>query len=112
MEWFWQFSWKPFSIILSEQERGHEMTSFCVLNRFNPDNFDYYSSGEKRGLKVNHANTGKNTIGTASPGNNSGFFTVKGREIEIGMMTAAKDRIEINRLKTILLFFLEVIVKK
>lgn len=72
----------------------------------------YFSSGKNRGLKVNHANTGKNIIGTASPGNNSGFFTDKGREIEIGMMTAAKERIEINRWNTILLFFLVVIVNK
>ncbi len=51
----------------------------------------------KRGLKVNQAKTGKNTIGTASPGNNSGFLIDKGRETDIGMITAANERIEMNR---------------
>jgi hypothetical protein len=51
----------------------------------------------KRGLKVNQAKTGKNTIGTASPGNNSGFLIDKGRETDIGMITAANVRIEMTK---------------
>ena len=77
-----------------------------------PKNSDYFSSGKNNGLKVNHARTGKKIIGTASPGKSSGFLTDKGREIEIGIITAAKERIEIKRWKTKTLFFLEILLKK
>ena len=66
----------------------------------------------KTGLKVNQARAGKNIIGTASPGKSSGFLTDKGSEIEIGKITAAKERIEIKIWKTITLFFFEILVKK
>lgn len=66
----------------------------------------------KRGLKVNHAKTGKNTIGTARPGNNSGFLIDKGRETDIGIITAANERIEMTKLKTIVLFVMKKTVKK
>ena len=72
----------------------------------------YFSSGIKRGLRVNQANAGKKIIGTASPGNNSGFLTDKGRETDIGIITAANERIEINRWNTIFLFFVVILVKK
>ena len=65
-----------------------------------------------RGLIVNQARTGKNTIGTASPGKSSGFFTDNGREIDMGITTAANERIEINRLNARILFFFEILIKK
>jgi len=49
------------------------------------------------GLKVNQANAGKNVIGTASPGKSSGFLTDNGREIDMGIITAANEIIDINR---------------
>jgi hypothetical protein len=67
---------------------------------------------KNRGLKVNHAKTGKKIIGTASPGKSSGFLTDRGSEIEIGIITAAKERIEIKIWKTRILFFLENLTKK
>jgi hypothetical protein len=59
---------------------------------------NYFPSGRKNGFNVNQASAGKKIIGTASPGKSSGFLIDKGREIEIGIMTAVKERIEINRL--------------
>jgi len=53
---------------------------------------DNYSSNLKSGLNVNQASAGKKIIGTASPGKSSGFFTVKGREIDMGTTTAANER--------------------
>jgi hypothetical protein len=64
------------------------------------------------GFKVNHAIAGKKIIGTARPGKSSGFLTDKGREIDIGIITAVKEIIEINRWKTIILLFLGMLVKK
>ena len=55
---------------------------------------------------------GKNIIGTASPGKSSGFLTDKGREIDIGIITAAKERIEIRRWEIKTLFFLGLLLKK
>lgn len=77
-----------------------------------PESSDYFSSGRNSGLKVNHARTGKKIIGTASPGNSSGLLTDRGREIEIGIITAAKERTEIRRWKTKTLFFFGVRSKK
>jgi hypothetical protein len=51
----------------------------------------------KSGLKVNQARPGKKTMGTASPGKSSGYLTDKGRETDIGIITAANERIEIKR---------------
>lgn len=45
-----------------------------------------------------HAIAGKKTIGTANPGNNSGNCMSSGRVAEMGMMTAAKDRMENKKL--------------
>jgi len=55
----------------------------------------------KNGCTVYHANAGKKIIGTASPGNNSGFLISNGRDIEIGIITAANERIEYRKLKII-----------
>jgi hypothetical protein len=77
-----------------------------------PKSPDYFSSDRNKGLKVNHARTGKKIIGTASPGNSSGFLTDNGREIDIGIITAAKERIEIRRWKTKTLFFFGFLTKK
>ena len=52
-----------------------------------------------------HANAGKNTIGTASPGKSSGNFRSSGKEIEIGMMTNENDTIEKRKLNTSSPFF-------
>jgi hypothetical protein len=59
-----------------------------------------------KGFKVYHAIAGKKTMGTARPGNNSGSCTFKGSVTEIGIITAAKERIENKRLKMISPFFL------
>jgi len=72
----------------------------------------YYSSTINSGLKVNHARAGKNIIGTANPGKSSGFFTDKGRETDIGIITPANEKIEIMRLKANTLFFFEILMKK
>jgi hypothetical protein len=77
-----------------------------------PKNSDYFSSMKNSGLKVNHAKAGKKIIGTASPGNSSGLLTDKGREIDIGIITAAKERIDIRRWKIKTLFFLGLLLKK
>jgi len=69
-------------------------------------------SAVKRGLNVYQARAGKKTIGTARPVKSSGFLTERGSETDMGMITAAKDRIEISRLKTNTLFFLEINVKR
>jgi hypothetical protein len=69
------------------------LTSPCNIKGLNYN----YESGIKSGLNVNQASTGKNIIGTVSPGKSSGFLTDKGREMDIGIITAANERIEINR---------------
>ena len=51
---------------------------------------------KKRGLKVNQASAGKNIIGTASPGKSSGFLTESGSDIEMGIITVAKESTEIK----------------
>jgi hypothetical protein len=66
----------------------------------------------KRGLKVNQAMAGKKIIGTASPGKSSGFLTDSGSETDIGIITAANERIEITIWKTIILLLPELILKK
>jgi hypothetical protein len=66
----------------------------------------------KSGLKVNQASSGKKIMGTARPGKSSGFLTERGRETDIGIIMAANERIETKILKTIILLFLEMIVKK
>jgi hypothetical protein len=71
-----------------------------------------FSSDMKRGLKVNQARAGKKIIGTASPVKSSGFLIDKGRETDIGIMTAANERIESTIWKTIILLLLELILKK
>lgn len=63
----------------------------------------------KRGLKVNQARAGKKTIGTASPGKSSGFFTDNGREIDIGIITAANEMTEIRIWKYTIPFFFKII---
>ncbi len=45
--------------------------------------------------------TGKNTIGTARPGNNSGNCTDNGNDTEIGIITAANESIENKKLNII-----------
>jgi len=40
---------------------------------------------------VYHASAGKNTMGTPSPGNNSGDFTFNGSEMEMGTITKANE---------------------
>jgi hypothetical protein len=55
---------------------------------------------------VSHASTGKKCIGTARPGNSSGFLTSKGRLMEIGIITLAKDRMAKLRLKIMSAFLL------
>jgi hypothetical protein len=66
----------------------------------------------KSGLKVYHAKAGKKTIGTASPGKSSGLSTDKGREIDIGMIMAANESMEIRRWNKITRLFLVILVKK
>jgi hypothetical protein len=73
---------------------------------------DYFSSKMKSGLKVNHARAGKKIIGTASPGKSSGFLYDKGRETDIGIITAANERTDIKRWKTIILFLFAAMLKK
>jgi hypothetical protein len=58
---------------------------------------------------VNQANAGKKTNGTASPGKSSGFLTDKGREIDIGIVTAANERIEMSILKNTIPFILKIL---
>jgi hypothetical protein len=57
------------------------------------------------GLIVYHAIAGKNTIGTARPGKSSGNLTFNGNDIEMGIITQAKDTIENKKLNTISPFF-------
>ena len=49
---------------------------------------------------------GKKTIGTARPGKSSGNCTFNGSVIEIGIITAAKEKTENKKLKMISPFFL------
>lgn len=70
------------------------------------------SSEINNGLNVNHDNAGKNIIGTARPGKSSGFLTVNGSETEIGKITAANERIEMNILKNIIRLFFATPLKK
>ena len=57
---------------------------------------DAYFSLRNSGFRVNQARAGKKTIGTASPGKSSGFLTDKERKIDIGIITAANEIIEIR----------------
>jgi len=50
------------------------------------------------GLIVYQAIDGKNTIGTAKPGKSSGNGTSNGKDIEIGIITKAKEAIENSKL--------------
>jgi hypothetical protein len=59
------------------------------------------SEALKMGLIVYHAMAGKNTIGTASPGNSSGYFISSGRLTEIGYITAQKEMMDKKKLKII-----------
>jgi len=79
---------------------------------FNYSVFEYQEDGMKSGFRVNHAKAGKKIIGTASPGNSSGFFTVNGSDNDMGIMIAAKDIIESKKWKTIIPFFFQIPVKK
>ena len=73
---------------------------------------NYYFADElKMGFNVYQAIAGKNTIGTASPGNNSGNLTFKGNVIEIGIITQAKEIIENKKLKTTSPFCLSHFIK-
>ena len=58
-----------------------------------------------RGCSVNQASAGKKCMGTVRPGNSSGYLTSNGKEIEIGNITLAKERIVKMRLKKISAFF-------
>jgi len=49
---------------------------------------------------VCQAITGKNTIGTARPGNSSGNSISNGSDIEMGTITQAKESVENRKLKT------------
>ena len=57
------------------------------------------------GRIVNHASAGKKCIGTESPGKSSGFFTVNGNDMEIGIIILANERIAKDKLKIISPFF-------
>src|SRR6185312_5439495 len=46
------------------------------------------------GARVYQAMAGKNIIGTARPGNNSGVFIVSGSVADIGAITQANERME------------------
>jgi hypothetical protein len=61
----------------------------------------YFLKPLNKGRTVYHASAGKKTIGTARPGNNSGFLICKGNETEMGMITKAKEIMENKKLKTI-----------
>jgi len=54
----------------------------------------YLFSNTNRGLNVNQASAGKKIIGTASPGNSSGFLIFRGSEMEMGIMIAANEPTE------------------
>ncbi len=51
------------------------------------------------------ASAGKNTIGTAKPGNNSGNSISRGSVDEMGIITQAKERMENIKLNIISPFF-------
>ena len=62
----------------------------------------YLSTGVvNNGCTVYHAINGKNIMGTARPGNNSGNLISRGRETDIGIITAAKERMENKKLNMI-----------
>ena len=68
---------------------------------------NYLVSGViNNGCTVYHAINGKNTMGTASPGNNSGNSRSSGNETDIGIATAAKERMENKKLNTMIPFLL------
>jgi len=64
-------------------------------------------SFEKNGSIVIHAITGKNTIGTARPGNSSGNGWLSGSVYEMGIITQAKDPMLYKKLNTITPRFLK-----
>src|SRR6266487_2990461 len=59
-----------------------------------------------KGRIVNQARAGKKSMGTARPGNNSGYLISNGNEMEIGNITLANERIVKVKLKNISAFFL------
>jgi len=63
------------------------------------------------GFKVYQAKAGKKTIGTASPGKSSGVLIVSGSEIDMGIITQAKEIIENKKLNTISPVFLSHVAK-
>jgi hypothetical protein len=71
----------------------------------------HYVEELKRGFTVYHAMAGKNTIGTARPGNNSGNLIFKGNVMEIGIITQAKEIIDNKKLKTTSPFCLSHVIK-
>ncbi len=60
---------------------------------------------------VIHAITGKKTMGTVSPGNNSGKGVVSGSVIASGIIKHANDPILYTKLKMIAPFFLNRVVR-
>lgn len=76
------------------------MTSFLTLVSWLLTLLNY-SRPANIGLKVYQAIAGKKTIGTASPGKISGDFISSGNEIEMGIITQAKEIIENKKLNTI-----------
>jgi len=63
------------------------------------------------GFNVYQAKAGKKTIGTANPGKSSGVFMLNGNEIDIGIITQAKEMIENKKLNTISPVFLSHVAK-
>ena len=55
--------------------------------------------------------TGKKTIGTVSPGNNSGLGVVSGSVMAMGMITQAKDPTLYTKLKMIAPLLLKNVVR-
>ena len=53
---------------------------------------------------MNHANAGKKCMGTARPGNSSGFLRSNGRVTDTGMIMLAKERMLKLKLKMISAF--------
>ncbi len=49
---------------------------------------------------------GKKTIGTANPGKSSGVFMLNGNEIDMGIITQAKEIMENKKLNTFLSYTL------
>ena len=83
-------------------DRKYIISSGFVLNKVTILPNGYLSTGVKNnGCTVYQAINGKNIMGTARPGNNSGNLISRGRETDIGIITAAKERMENNFKKSI-----------